>query len=292
MSILDLQKRLTEIGRIRTGSTEDIPNKPGKRRPVKLDTFRLTSASQALIAAAAERYGGDVRPWQSPSGQQWEAVLTSAELPILVPPGQAVSQWWELWSGGGCERRCTGERELIGDTPCRCPADLADRQRLGAEGKACKPTTRLNVLLPELPGLGVWRLEAHGYYAAVELGGTAEFLAQLHGRVQAVLRLEQRERRMPGRGVRRFAVPVIDLPGTRLVDLLALRPLLSPPLPSPEEEGLDMAGFLRAIQALGVAPERVLAARQTRWPEVGRVADLDDAQRGELLRALAEEDKR
>lgn len=300
MSILDLQRRLTEIGRIRTGSTEDIPNKPGKRRPVKLDTFRLTSASLELIGAAAERYGGTPRPWQSPAGPAWEVVLTTSSLPILVPPGPAVSQWWELWSGGGCERRCTGERELLGDTPCRCPADPAERQRLAAEGKACKPTTRLNVLLPELPGLGVWRLEAHGYYAAVELGGTAEFLAQLRGPVQAVLRLDQRERRTPRLGVRRYTVPVIELPGTRLADLLELRPLVrsldapsARPLPSPTVETgpvgegpLDTASFAARVREHGVDPERVLAERKRRWPDAARVADLTDDQRGELWEAI------
>src|SRR4051794_29621754 len=59
--IIDLQRRLREIGRIRIGQQVPITNpKPGskaKTRPVKLETFRLTSRDQRVIDAAAALYG-------------------------------------------------------------------------------------------------------------------------------------------------------------------------------------------------------------------------------------------
>lgn len=210
--ILDLQRRLREIGRIRTGERAG-------NRPTKLDRFRLTSPSRDMIEAAAEQYGSDkrgVRAWTNPfdKGQEYEVVVSSETLKILVPPGQSLSQFWELWSGGGCERRCDGRRELIGERPCVCPPVGKERAEQSAKGKACKPTTRLNVILPELPSVGVWRLESHGFNAALELAGTAELLerATRAGRlIPAYLRLDGRTVKRPGEATRNFSVPVIDL---------------------------------------------------------------------------------
>lgn len=198
--IIDLQRRLVEVGRIRMGKKGD------KGQPQKLDTWRLTSSDQARLAAAAELFGGIVTPWDgSPKGDEHELVTTTAELPILLLPGQALSQWHELWSGGGCQRRCDGEREILSDAPCVCDAEGGDRK--------CKPTTRLSVMLPDVPGLGCWRLESHGFYAAVELSATAAMLEQATARGQmlpARLRIDQRRQVKDGKTTR-YAVPVIDI---------------------------------------------------------------------------------
>jgi hypothetical protein len=122
-------------------------------------------------------------------------------MPIHVPP-QPVSQYFELWSGGGCQRRCDGVTELLKDRPCICGPD--------PEQRSCKPTTRLNVVLSEIEGVGVWRLESHGYYAALELPGVAELLAQTGGYVEAFLGLEQRTAKRDGQ-TRHWMVPTIDL---------------------------------------------------------------------------------
>jgi hypothetical protein len=221
--ILDLQQQWTELGRIRTGIQVEF-QKGGKTRtrPEKLETFRLTSRHRALIEAAVDAYGdAEVRPW----GDQWEVITPAKSFDILVPPGQTLTQWRELWSAGGCIRRCDGVTNRIDGSPCACPADPAER-RAGASAKpptACKDTTRLSVMLTALPGFGVWRLESHGYYAAVELAGSAQLLAHATEAgllMPAALRLEQRERRIPGKPTNRYAVPVIDIVHTRLVDLL------------------------------------------------------------------------
>ena len=141
--IIDLQRRLVEVGRIRMGRKEG-------NRPVKLSTWRLTSRDQARLEAAAALYGGTVQPWAEREGEH-ELIVATDELPILLLPGQTLSQWHELWSGGGCQRRCDGEREVLSDGSCLCDAEEGDRK--------CKPTTRLSVMLPDVPGLGCWRLD-------------------------------------------------------------------------------------------------------------------------------------
>jgi hypothetical protein len=61
--------------------------------------------------------------------------------------------------------------------------------------------------------------ESHGYYAAVELAGAAEILAMASatGRlIPARLRLEQREKKEPGKPTKKWAVPIIEFVETRI----------------------------------------------------------------------------
>jgi hypothetical protein len=231
--ILDLQQAWTELGRIRTGvQVEFTKNGQTKSRPEKLDTFRLTSRHRPLIEAAVEAYGSaEIRRW----GDQWEVITPAKAFDILVPPGQTLTQWNELWSGGGCLRRCDGVTNQIDQSPCACPSDPAARRKAAGANPptACHPTTRLSVMLTALPGFGVWRLESHGYYAAVELKGSAQLLARATEAgllMPASLRLEQREKKIPGKPTNRYAVPVIDIVHTRLVDLLPAGAIQGGPL--------------------------------------------------------------
>jgi hypothetical protein len=201
--ILDLQRRFAEVGRIRAGA------KGAKGQPQKLDAWRLTSANRQALDAAAGLYGGDVRPWQGASTPgQFELFTETRTLDVMVPPSQEpYSAWYEQWSGGGCERRCDGVRDHLNDQPCSC--DAANR--------ACKPTLRVSLALHRIPGLGVWRYESHGFYAATELPATLDLLAAAASRGQYLtgfLRLEERATKTKANGTRRFMVPVLDLEQT------------------------------------------------------------------------------
>lgn len=202
MSIIDLQRRLAEVGRIRIG--QQVATNNGKTRPAKLATFRLTSADSTRIAQAAQLYGGNPAQWDAPAGPQWEVVTEADALHVIVPPSDmSFSQHYELWSAGGCQRRCDGRHEAISQGACMCDP----------EARECQIHTRLSVMLRDLPGLGVWRIDTSGYYAAVELQGAVEVIQVAAGRGQmlpARLRLEQRAVKRAGQ-TRRFAVPVLDV---------------------------------------------------------------------------------
>lgn len=210
--IKTLQQQQAQVGRIRIG--QQVPGKNGRSRPEKLDRFRFTTPSRALAEAVAARYGGTVTPWQ-PEGRpaEFEVVSDARSLPVLVPP-RPVTQWYEMWSGAGCQRRCDGETETLSGEACKCPLDHIERAELAGRGAACKATTRLKVMLPELPGIGVWRLDSHGYYAAIELPQTADFLGAVTdagGYIRATLALEQRQVKRPGVGIRTFLVPALHV---------------------------------------------------------------------------------
>jgi recombination directionality factor gp3-like protein len=196
--LIDLQRRLVEVGRIRMGE------KGPKGEPRRLEKWRLTSSDLERLQAAADLYGGKPVAWDAQPGQ-YELYTDTDQLPIMLLPGQTLSQWYELWSGGGAQRRCDGKREVLTDSECICAGEEGERK--------CKPTTRLNVLLPDVPGLGCWRLESHGWNAAVELAGTAQFLEQASARGQmlpARLRIEHRRQVKDGQ-TRHYNVPIIDI---------------------------------------------------------------------------------
>jgi len=211
--IIDLQRRIQEVGRIRIGAL--VATTTGKKRPAKLATFRLTSPDKVRIDAAAAAYGGTPRQWDAPSGQQWEVITDTDELAVVVPPSEmAFSQWYETWSAGGCQRRCDGVTELISDQPCLCDPD----------NRECDIHSRLSVMLTDLAGLGVWRLDTSGYYAAVELAGAVTVIATAAGQgsmLPARLRITQRQVKRPGEPRRDFVVPTLDVEITPR-DLFAL----------------------------------------------------------------------
>lgn len=210
-----IQAQTVEVGRIRLGTSTPKTSRAGKayNEPVRLERFRLTSKSRQLIEAAAAAYGGEPGTWtpQGTTTEQWEVIIEADSLPVIVPP-EACSQFFEQWNGGTCVVRCTGLRELLKETPCVCGPD--------PERRACKPYTRLSLLLAELPGVGVWRLETHGYYAAAELPAVADLLSAAGGNVPARLEMERREAkvpdpRKPGQIVATaFMVPVLHVEAT------------------------------------------------------------------------------
>lgn len=215
--IANIPMRLREIGRIRVGDT--VPSGKGTR-PNRLSEFRFTSTSERLLEAVAAKYGGEVKKWDdAPSDAvQYELYSESQRIDIVIPPLQATEQYMELWKAGGCQRRCDGVTEMIGDQPCQCPSDVEERMAKAGKGQACKPTTRLRVLLPGIPGMGTWRLETHSYYAAAEIPGVVQLLAMASANKQnvpAVLSMEPRERKVPGKNgakgvTKKFSVPIID----------------------------------------------------------------------------------
>jgi hypothetical protein len=248
-TLLPLEHRPIELGRIRLGSKSVSKN--GKQYPVKLEHWRLTSASKAYLEAAAALYGGTVQAWaDAPDEGYFEVFTESTELRILIPTSlRTVSQSYELWQGGTCERRCDGTYEQYSGGPCLC--DPGARE--------CEPMTRVSVMLPDIPGLGVWRLDTGGWHAATSIPATIELLKQLSAQpwIPAILRLEQRSKKVREDGkvvTHRFAVPVLDLPGLTVGKVVARMgnaeaPRIEAPrpeMPTAAERAIEKAAAIKA----------------------------------------------
>lgn len=231
MPLLDIQRRGQQIGRLRIGQQVSTGKQDAegrdKMRPSRLDTFRFTTQSRPTAEAIAALYGGTIRDWEG----QFEIVTKESAIGVTVPPRDAVvSQFYELWTKGGCVRRCDSQREQISGGPCLCPhagnpddeADVAakalERSRLASLNppQACKIVTRISVMIPDLPGLGVFRLDTGSYYAAVEIGDSAALMQMARDRgvfLPAMLRIEHRSR-VAGGTTKKFPVPVLEVLAT------------------------------------------------------------------------------
>ena len=204
MPMLDIQRRHAEVFRLRLGE------KGRNGAPQKLtDAIRVTSHSRAVVDAFVAVYGGETKPWDG----QWEAKLPTTELPIMVLPGQSISQWWEQYRGSVCERRCDGETETLSGNPCVCPLDITARM---ADKNACRPMTRVNVLCPDVDVVGAGSLVTHGMVAAETLPqavAVAEAALSRGLMVPGVLRIVEHK------GKRHYIVPQIEIVGVSLAAL-------------------------------------------------------------------------
>jgi hypothetical protein len=248
MRLVDEQRRLRERGRIRIGYS--TTNERGKKIPHKLDRFRFTSVDRATIEQVAAVYGGQAKPWKDGGRSEWEVVTDATELAVVfITGGVSFSQSREQWQGGFLVRMCDGETAHV---PARAGRFRTEPCSCDLDGEpVCKKTTHLGLILPHLPGLGVWRLVTHGQNAAEELAGNVEliesaFAAGLH-RVQARLTIEFREKRRivdDKPVVRKFPVPVLDLD-------TSVAALGGPPPPSLPPSGAAIGGGRRqAVAAL------------------------------------------
>jgi hypothetical protein len=243
--------------------------KTEKGAPKRLDTWRITSPTKGLIEQAAGLYGGEPKPWDSPTGQQWEVVTTSAELPVLVMPGYSFRQGYEYRTSPTLvERRCDGV-EMDDGRPCLCNAEGEDK---------CALLTRLTVALPELTTMLGWRLETKGDNAARELLASMDLVQGIAGGrpfVPAKLRIVERRGNKNGQAVR-YVVPVIDV-SVRYAEVLGGEM-------TPRERAALPAGYTPIPERVfGTSLEEGLQAAETqqltRKPRVSLVEDdeiLDD----------------
>lgn len=224
--IITLQRQARELGRLRTGYS--VPNDDPNKRPraVRSQTWIITSHAEHYVQAAADIWGGPVEQWQ-PQGNgaaQWRVITEAASLDAILPPGDPLSQSYELWSAGGAQRRCDGMTESLTDSPCLCRAQWGDDFHERAPlGKACKMTTRLNVILPEMPDIGAWRVETHSYHSANEIAAAVDMLKGSIGEAALIpvrLRIEQRTKISQGK-TKQFPVVAVELRGGTAGQVLA-----------------------------------------------------------------------
>lgn len=212
--IISLQRQTRELGRLRTGWTDTSGEKP---RPVKSQTWVVTSHAEHYVRGAADAWGGTPEKWQPLGGGvvQWRVITETAALEALLPPGDPLSQCYEMWSKGGCARRCDGVTETLSNGPCICLAQHGDAFHEQPKGAVCAATSRLNVFLPDMPDVGMWRVETHSFYAAGEIAGAVDLIRSAVGTEAIIpirLRIEQRQRRAEGR-TKSFPVVVVELRG-------------------------------------------------------------------------------
>jgi len=224
--INELPVRAPEAGRIRLGE------KTEKGWPSSIDVFRFTSPHKTALDQLADMYGGQVVAWKEPKANagQYELKTTAKSIEVMVKP-DALSMQYELWTGGGCTRRCDGE---FAEVPIKGPEPTLDSVPCicRAKGvKECKMKLRLNVFLPDVAFFGTWRLETSSENAAIELPGMFDAIVAFAdgGRmIRSFLNLEQRTSMVDGKK-KNYVVPTMSIgasPNQMLQGMSEVRPSL------------------------------------------------------------------
>lgn len=316
--LANLGRRLPEAGRIRTGVKETGRTKAGKayERPKAIDTFRFTSADEAAIGQVAAIYGGTPERWvDAPTPGQWQVITEAAEIHVVLPPDPLGSTpLYEMWTNGGCQRRCDG---VTAQVPTTGPdgTEMADVACLcTAKGEmACSPHTRLSVVLPDVRFAGTWRYEsARSWAVAQELPGMVELIQSLQerGLTRALLALEHRKTTTAGE-THRFTIPVLRVAesmdalvaGAARVGALPAtdRPAageLSAAMPAPDNEIVDaelvdedavpaMTATQQSTLADGLASLDALQTDELRaWWKTQQLPRVDDLKRDQAETVL------
>jgi hypothetical protein len=157
--------------------------------------------------------------------------------------------------------------------------------------RECQITTRVSVMLPKVPGLGVWRLDTKGWNAAATLPTTLETLGAIApGQwIPAVLRIQKQSSKkiVNGRSqTRRFVVPVIDIVAGTIGEALdgalsavpaprldagpsrrekVSRPALGPAAPLPERAQLHAGDRPERVTRPTTSAPAAGAAGATEW---------------------------
>lgn len=299
----ELGSRLPEHGRIRLGVKGTSSR--GKVIPKSIETFRFTSPDEKVIDQLAARYGGTVKPWSDPKAspsKQFEVITQANELRVWLPDSDALSVWYELWTGKGCVRRCDGEtvQTPVISGPDEGTWDESSCICSATGNMECRPYTRLRVVLPDVTFGGCWRLETKGWNAAAELPEMERMLAILRttGMVEATLRLESRQSQG---GSKKFVVPVLNIgatpeamlggaggvkaidqgpppePALAIVsgdDEIVEAEIIEGPWHSPEMEGTALHRIAQASKKIMVHPDEFEAAL-VRWAAKDPQANLD-----------------
>ena len=206
----NIQARAAEHGRLRTGYTQG-------KRPMRSATWVVTSHSEEHVRKAAELWGGEPEPWQPLNStiSQWRVITKASSIEAIITPGDPLNQYNEMWSAGGCQRRCDGETELLSRQSCLCARQFGEDWHTQPKGRVCSTTSRFNVMLPDISGMGMWRAETHSFYAAQEWGGMVDMvLAGTNGKgfIPVTLRIEPRQVVRDGQ-TKKFPVVVVELRG-------------------------------------------------------------------------------
>lgn len=203
--LADIAKRMPVIGKLKSGIHDG-------RRPKAIDTWRLTTSSREYADDFANTYGGTVEPFTNQrSPHKWQVTSEATEVNIVLLGDKGYSIAYELWSGGGCQRRCDGVTAEVIDTtgpdtveytPTNCICDRKGELE-------CSLKSRLTFVLPDLPFRGGLVYESGSKNFAEESQGMLEMIQHLQaaGINRGVLRLEQRR----SSGNRKFTIATVGM---------------------------------------------------------------------------------
>lgn len=275
--IKNIAPRWPRLGRISCGYAASRKTPSGAVvYPVRSETFVFASDSTERLQAVARTFGGSVEPSPDPQREGLYRVITRArEIEVVLPAedDRGWDAWWELWGASGCLRRCDGETALLAvdpetgereeGVPCVCAARGLQR----TDPMHCKPTSRLNVVIPALkdaPGLGLWQVQSRGLSTYMSIHGALDLVRRFGSPVGVpfLLRIITNRTRDPATGETRKFPTIIVTARESFEQAFRRRVVLQAPpesLPEPDRDTPPLGA--------GLSEEQERAASEHELPE-------------------------
>lgn len=247
-SISDV-RRCPRLGHIRLGEKVPVKDKPGITRPKEVEYFILDpetgnqQRNEELIKQFKELYG------EKPTA-----------IKIMFPPTDQeifFAQWFKRY-GSGTLLKCKGDGEIA---VCALPEfaeglEIIGKDEMGLtkvkclgpeciyqKDKSCHRLGALQILLPELSGIGVWQVNTGSWNSIVNLNSALDWLKGLCGRfamIPITLRRVPQKIQYEGKSSTHYIMQ-IDLENVNIAQLqkaalVAPEKSMLTALPAPDED--------------------------------------------------------
>lgn len=245
-------RRLPRLGKVRLGIKKKTDK--GKEYPAEVNYFILDPQTPSEL-----ENGRLVEEFHKLYGDQPKSIQ------IMFPvasPDVYFPQFYKRY-GSGASLKCKGDGEAASCTMKEYAEGLkitgedefglikvvcAGKECPYYKKKECTEVATLQVLLPELPGTGVWQISTGSFHSIVNVNSCIEYITAVCGRAHMIpLTLERREQEIvyEGRKTKHYILNInmdfrlADLQKFAMID--PTKVLLELPAPEPEKEDIVYA---------------------------------------------------
>ncbi|KKL20358.1 hypothetical protein LCGC14_2456240, partial [marine sediment metagenome] len=184
--------RIPLLGKIRLGVKVE---KPGKRPfPKALDYFNCPPEVQKVFGEKPKALQ-IMFPNEDPEqfAQQWLRAYSITQGLVCIGDGRTSRRKVDLATGAMASRETKRWewKEGLGCDPDKCPEYQAKR---------CRRVMNLQVLLPDVPGLGVWQIDTSSFYSILNINSQFALIKSVYGTigmVPVILSLEPKQVKSP-----------------------------------------------------------------------------------------------
>jgi len=195
-------KRLPRIEKIRLGVWTE--SQQGKEYPKAVDYFVCPPEFEPIFGKEPK---------------ELEVMLPSDDVEEVFPQfRKCYGASRGLFCKGDGEKALRRDEKVGGLVEIPCPGEACEYTR----GKQCKMIGTLNVIIPRIPGLGVWQIDTSSYHSIVNINNCLRLIRELRGRLTgAIFRLKLEPLEVYPEGKKKTVYVMTLDTDKRMIDLVA-----------------------------------------------------------------------
>lgn len=167
-------RRYPRLGKLRIGK-KSISERSGKEYPDKLDHFICTDEDADGPTASAEAF----RAVYGLKPRTLNVMLTSDDPEIVAPA------WYRRYTSYGLA--CKGDGEHANESEVKGQRNEPTGQMIERDCPCddyptkCKQVMNLQVMIPDVEGIGVWQIDTTSFYSITNIYSMMEMIARMNG---------------------------------------------------------------------------------------------------------------